>query len=42
MRNAGAQWIDQEVVIDHNLITSRNPDDVPAFSSAITSMLQAA
>jgi protease I len=42
MRNAGALWIDQEVVIDHNLITSRNPDDVPAFSSALTSMLQVA
>jgi protease I len=42
MRNAGAEWIDQEVVIDHNLITSRNPGDVPAFSNAITQMLLAA
>jgi protease I len=42
MRNAGARWVDEEVVIDHNLITSRNPDDVPAFDSALISMLQAA
>lgn len=29
--NAGAQWVDQEVVTDHGLVTSRNPDDLPAF-----------
>jgi len=33
--NAGAKWIDQEVVQDGNLITSRMPDDVPAFSKAM-------
>lgn len=33
--NAGADWVDQEVVVDDGLITSRNPDDIPAFSEAI-------
>jgi len=28
--NAGAEWVDREVVEDHNLITSRKPDDIPA------------
>lgn len=41
MRNAGAEWTDEEVVVDNNLITSRNPDDLPAFSSAIASALAA-
>jgi protease I len=31
LRNAGAQWVDQEVVVDHGLVTSRKPDDLPAF-----------
>ena len=31
LRNAGATWVDDEVVVDGNLITSRNPDDLPAF-----------
>lgn len=30
--NAGADWVDQEVVVDANLITSRKPDDIPAFN----------
>jgi protease I len=30
--NAGASWIDQEVVVDNGLITSRKPDDIPAFN----------
>lgn len=42
LRNAGAEWIDKEVVIDNNLITSRKPDDVPAFDKALISMLHAA
>lgn len=42
MRNAGAEWVDQEVVVDSNLITSRQPDDVPAFSRAIIQKLQTA
>ena len=33
--NAGAQWIDKEVVIDHKIITSRSPSDIPAFNEAI-------
>lgn len=32
LKNAGAQWIDQEVVVDQGLVTSRNPDDLPAFN----------
>lgn len=31
MENAGCEWVDEEVVVDGNLITSRNPDDLPAF-----------
>ena len=31
MENAGAEWTDEEVVVDGNLITSRTPDDLPAF-----------
>lgn len=30
--NAGAEWVDQEVVVDANLLTSRKPDDLPAFN----------
>jgi protease I len=32
LRNAGAEWVDQEAVVDGNLVTSRNPDDIPAFN----------
>ncbi|MCW2837747.1 MAG: intracellular protease, PfpI family, partial [Marmoricola sp.] len=39
LRNAGATWVDEEVVIDGPLITSRNPDDLPAFVDAITKAL---
>lgn len=39
MRNAGAEWVDEEVVIDGNLITSRNPDDLPAFNDALINAL---
>lgn len=35
LENAGADWIDQAVVVDNGLITSRNPDDIPAFVEAI-------
>lgn len=41
MRNAGADWVDEEVVVDGNLITSRNPDDIPAFNRALISALAA-
>jgi protease I len=40
LRNAGAQWVDQEVVIEGNLITSRKPADIPAFSRAIQAVLE--
>ncbi len=39
LRNAGATWKDEEVVVDGNLITSRNPDDLPAFVEAISDAL---
>ena len=32
LRNAGAKWVDEEVVTDNGLITSRKPDDIPAFN----------
>ena len=35
LKNAGANWVDKEVVEDGNLITSRNPDDIPAFSKKL-------
>lgn len=35
LKNAGADWVDQEVVVDQGLITSRNPDDIPAFNETI-------
>jgi protease I len=32
LANAGARWVDQEVVVDNGLVTSRKPDDIPAFN----------
>jgi protease I len=32
LRNAGAKWVDQQVVVDGGLVTSRKPDDIPAFN----------
>jgi protease I len=32
LRNAGAEWVDHEAVVDGNLLTSRKPDDIPAFN----------
>ncbi len=40
LTNAGANVVDQEVAEDGNLITSRNPDDIPAFSDALIAQLQ--
>ena len=39
LKNAGANWVDEEVVVDGNLITSRNPGDLPAFVEAISEAL---
>lgn len=39
LRNAGAEWTDDEVVVDGRLITSRKPDDLPAFNNAILTEL---
>ncbi|RFN58310.1 type 1 glutamine amidotransferase domain-containing protein [Marixanthomonas ophiurae] len=33
--NAGANWVDEEVVVDEGFVTSRNPDDLPAFNSKL-------
>jgi protease I len=39
IRNAGGQWVDEEVVVDGNLISSRKPDDLKAFNSALLDAL---
>jgi protease I len=39
LTNAGAAWMDQDVVTDGNLITSRNPDDLPAFTTTLLEWL---
>ena len=36
--NAGAEWVDEEVVVDGNLVTSRKPDDLPAFNDALVQL----
>jgi protease I len=33
LKNAGAKWVDQEVVVDQGLVSSRKPDDIPAFNA---------
>ncbi|MFB7252078.1 type 1 glutamine amidotransferase domain-containing protein [Microbacterium sp. NPDC056234] len=35
LRNAGADWVDQEVVVDQGLVSSRTPDDLPAFNTKV-------
>jgi protease I len=35
IRNAGGDWVDEEVVVDQGLVTSRNPDDLPAFNDKV-------
>jgi protease I len=35
LRNAGAEWVDEEVVVDSGLVTSRRPDDLPAFNAKL-------
>ena len=38
LKNAGANWVDQQVVEDGNIVTSRKPDDIPAFSDKLIEM----
>jgi protease I len=38
LRNAGADWVDREVVEDGNLVTSRKPDDIPAFNEKMLAL----
>ncbi len=35
IRNAGGEWVDEEVVVDEGLVTSRDPDDLPAFCDTV-------
>jgi protease I len=42
LRNAGAEVIDQEVVIDGNIVTSRKPEDIPAFTEAVIMLYEKA
>ena len=39
IRNAGGEWVDREVVVDGGLVTSRNPDDLPAFCDTLVEKL---
>jgi protease I len=39
IRNAGGEWVDEPVVVDGNLITSRQPSDIPDFSREVIAML---
>jgi protease I len=38
IENSGGEWVDQEVVVDGNLITSRKPDDIPAFNRELVKL----
>ena len=40
MVNAGGNWVDEEVVVDGRLVTSRTPDDLPAFMRTIIGLLR--
>jgi deglycase len=40
--NAGGNWVDQEAVVDGNLVTSRNPDDIPAFNEKLVELIERA
>ena len=39
LENAGARWVDEEVVVDHGLVTSRSPKDLPAFNAKMIEKL---
>lgn len=38
LSNAGAEWVDQDVVVDRGLVTSRSPDDIPAFDREVSQL----
>jgi protease I len=40
LENAGAEWVDQEVVVDNGLVTSRTPKDLPAFNKKLLEELR--
>jgi protease I len=42
LENAGAEWVDEEVVVDGNLVTSRKPDDIPAFNREFIALIASA
>ena len=42
IQNAGGRWVDEEAVVDGNLVTSRNPGDIPAFNREIAKLFAAA
>jgi protease I len=42
LKNAGADWVDEEAVVDQGLVTSRNPDDIPAFNREIIKLFSSA
>ena len=42
LKNAGAEWVDQEVVVDQGLVTSRKPDDIPAFNPEVIKLFAGA
>ena len=42
LQNAGAKWVDEEVVVDGNLVTSRKPDDLPAFNREMLKLFSSA
>ena len=42
VENAGGDWVDNEVVVDGNLVTSRSPDDIPAFNERLLELIERA
>ena len=40
LRNAGAEWVDEEVVVDQGLVTSRKPDDLDAFNAKVIEQIE--
>jgi len=42
LENAGAQWVDESAVTDGNIVSSRNPDDIPAFNKAMIELFSRA